>query len=53
MKKVIITLWFEKDEVDDADVINALQNQIDNGCLSYDEEEEKENQNEQKAAQSE
>lgn len=41
-KKVTITLWFEKDNVDDADVINALQNQIDDGCLSYDEEDDNE-----------
>lgn len=38
MRKVTITLWFEKDVIDDADVINALQNQIDDGCLDYDEE---------------
>tara|TARA_R100000234_G_scaffold112621_1_gene86430 strand:- start:711 stop:839 length:129 start_codon:yes stop_codon:yes gene_type:complete len=40
MRKVTITLWFEKDVIDDADVINALQNQIDNGCLDYDNEED-------------
>ena len=40
MKKVTITLWFEKDVIDDADVINALQNQIDDGCLDYDDEED-------------
>ena len=40
MRKVTITLWFEKDVIDDADVINALQNQIDDGCLNYDDEED-------------
>ena len=40
MRKVTITLWFEKDVIDDADVINALQNQIDDGCLDYDNEED-------------
>ena len=40
MRKVTITLWFEKNVIDDADVINALQNQIDNGCLDYDDEED-------------
>jgi|TARA_R100001198_G_scaffold75848_1_gene47821 hypothetical protein len=40
MRKVTITLWFEKDVIDDADVINALQNQIDDGCLDYDDEED-------------
>ena len=38
MRKVTITLWFEKDVIDD--VINALQNQIDDGCLDYDDEED-------------
>tara|TARA_R110000824_G_scaffold235292_2_gene424058 strand:- start:2510 stop:2629 length:120 start_codon:yes stop_codon:yes gene_type:complete len=37
MKKVIITLEFEKEEVDQEDVIQYLQELIEQNCLSYEE----------------
>jgi len=39
MKRVIITLEFEDDDVDDAEVINYLNELIDQNCLSYEIEE--------------
>ena len=39
MPKVIITLEFEDDDVDDAEVINYLNELIDQNCLSYEIEE--------------
>ena len=35
MPKVIITLEFEDDDIDDAEVINYLNELIDQNCLSY------------------
>ena len=40
MKKVIITLEFEDDDVGDAEVINYLNELIDQNCLSYEIKEE-------------
>tara|TARA_R100000734_G_C3312982_1_gene104176 strand:+ start:1358 stop:1552 length:195 start_codon:yes stop_codon:yes gene_type:complete len=37
MKKVIITLEFEKEEVDQEDVIQYLQELIEQNCLYYEE----------------
>ena len=46
MRKVTITLWFEKDVIDDADVINYLHELIDNNCLDwYIEDDTNENSN--------
>ena len=39
MPKVIITLEFEDDDIDDAEVINYLNELIDQKCLSYEIEE--------------
>ena len=39
MPKVIITLEFEDDDIDDAEVINYLNELIDQNCLSYEIEE--------------
>ena len=39
MPRVIITLEFEDDDVDDAEVINYLNELIDQNCLSYEIEE--------------
>mgnify|MGYP003120393591 FL=1 len=39
MKRVIITLEFEDDDVDDAEVINCLNELIDQNCLNYEIEE--------------
>ena len=39
MKRVIITLEFEHDDVDDAEVINCLNELIDQNCLTYEIEE--------------
>ncbi len=35
MKKIIIELEFESDDVTDADVINYLNDLIDQDCLSW------------------
>ena len=39
MPRVIITLEFEDDDIDDAEVINYLNELIDQNCLSYEIEE--------------
>ena len=39
MPKVIITLEFEDDDIDDAEVINCLNELIDQNCLTYEIEE--------------
>lgn len=39
MKRVTITLEFDRNDITEADVINYLNELIDNDCLSYDVEE--------------